>query len=364
MVKKGGNTVIELAHDSLVFTFPDVHPKAKLTINFQRTLRIPDDGKDYPLPPGLGRFPIKHVDDYKENLPQQWAKHGGVMLPMYQSEAMWLNFNSDYISSNRTKYPFAIKVATGKINAVTGDSWTDWLQRNPQDYMVSTEQPWLDGFNVEKGIIRQFVAMPLGSGYSVEEQITGKDEFGGLQIIVYPMKREVFEKRFPERDREVEIDLCLSCKSLQYISDSSSIDMALAPGGRMRQEIYEDPFDMDDWEMRDKSRCFIHLTNSLVWREITGNNPPTVPFTAKEYAAHNMPWFAYYSEGAKVLEGSNKLSGAKSIKKKAAEKGDNPIPDNSTVFSDPIINVSKSKTKTRKSRWRSRSRTLKYFIEK
>ena len=31
---------------------------------FQRTLRIPDDGRDYPLPPGLGRFPLRHIDDY------------------------------------------------------------------------------------------------------------------------------------------------------------------------------------------------------------------------------------------------------------------------------------------------------------
>jgi hypothetical protein len=39
--------------------------------------------------------------------------------------------------------------------------------------MVSPEQPWLDGFAIEKGVIRQFVAIPLGNGYSVEEQVTG-----------------------------------------------------------------------------------------------------------------------------------------------------------------------------------------------
>ena len=59
--------------------------------------------------------------------------------------------------------------------------------------MVVPEQPWLDGFCVAKDVIRQFVAMPLGSGYSVEEQITGKPEHGGLQIIVYPMKKERYE---------------------------------------------------------------------------------------------------------------------------------------------------------------------------
>ena len=64
--------MIELKHDSLNFSFPDVHPKARLTIEFQRTLRIPDDGKDYPLPPGLGQFPMKHVDDYSEKVPSLW----------------------------------------------------------------------------------------------------------------------------------------------------------------------------------------------------------------------------------------------------------------------------------------------------
>lgn len=31
-------------------------------------------------------------------------------------------------------------------------------------YLVAPDQPWLDGFCVQKGLIRQFVAMPLGQG--------------------------------------------------------------------------------------------------------------------------------------------------------------------------------------------------------
>mgnify|MGYP000162144869 CR=1 FL=1 len=330
--------MIELKNDSLVFTFPEVHPKAKLTIDFQRTLRIPDDGKDYPLPPGLGRFPVRHIDDFRANLPKQWERHGGVMLPMYQSEALWLNFSSDHISDHGTDYPFAIKVATGKINAVTGDNWTDWLQGNPQDYMVAPDQPWLDGFSVEKGFIRQFVAMPLGSGYSAEEQLTGDGEFGGLQVMVYPMKRASFERLFPKQD--IRAYRSRLDDHVMYSMAEPCMDMGLAPGGRMRQEIYEDPYDMDDWEMGHKSRCFVHLANSLVWRAVTGDNPPTVPMTAREYAAHNLPWFEYYTDGAGVLDGSEKLSGLKSVKEKGIEKGDNPLPKNASVFSDPVINLS------------------------
>ena len=192
--------MIELYHDELAFSFPEVHNEAKLNINFQRTLRIPDDGKDYPLPPGLGKFPLRHVDDFADHVPESWVEHGGVMLPMYQSEALWINFDENYVDGHDTSYPFAVKICAGKINAITGDSWSDGLQGSPQNYLVTPRQPWLDGYCVDKGIVRQFVAMPLGAGYSAEEQLTGVGQYGGIQIVVYPMKRQVFESRFPERD--------------------------------------------------------------------------------------------------------------------------------------------------------------------
>ncbi len=108
--------MIELVKNQLVFSFPEIHRDARCTIDFQRTLRLPDDNKEYPLLPGLGSFPLMHVDDLGERLPAAWEAHGGVFFPMYQAEAMWINFNSDY--------PFAIKIAAGKINAITGDSWS------------------------------------------------------------------------------------------------------------------------------------------------------------------------------------------------------------------------------------------------
>ncbi len=36
--------------------------------------------------------------------------------------------------------------------------------------------------------------MPLGDGYTAEEQLTGKAEHGGVQIVVYPMKAAVYER--------------------------------------------------------------------------------------------------------------------------------------------------------------------------
>ena len=108
---------------------------------------------------------------------------GGVILPIWQSEALWLNFSGGLYAP---QLPVAIKVAAGKINAVTGETWSAPLNRSPQDYMVWPEQPWLDGFAIEKEIIRQFVAMPLGDGYSVEEQLIGDAEWGGVQNLGHP----------------------------------------------------------------------------------------------------------------------------------------------------------------------------------
>ena len=262
--------MIELKEDRLIFSFPEVHPDAVLTVDFQRTLRIPDDDKTYPLPPGLGCFPVHHVDDHAAKVPENWMTHGGVMLPLYQSEALWINF-----SSLDKGYPFAVKVAAGKINAVTGEAWQDDFERKPQDYLVVPGQPWLDGFCVEKGVIRQFVAMPLGGGYSAEEQITGEAAFGGLQIAVCPMKREAAARLLKRRriDGDAVFDLMAGCVE-------ATAEMALAPGGRMRQEIYDDPHAFADWDFSYRSRCFVNLANSLTWRAITGANPPTVPPTS------------------------------------------------------------------------------------
>ena len=70
--------MIELRHHVLTFSFPEVHEEARCSISFSRTLRIPDDDRDHPLPPGLGNFPLHHVDDYGDRLPKLWSDHGGV----------------------------------------------------------------------------------------------------------------------------------------------------------------------------------------------------------------------------------------------------------------------------------------------
>jgi hypothetical protein len=327
--------MIELKSDRLVVSFPEMGRDAVLTIDFQRTLRIPDDGKDYPLPPGLGSFPLRHIDDHAERVPAPWLTRGGVVLPMYQSEALWLNFRAQHVPDRETSYPFAVKVATGKINAATGESWREGLRRNPQDYLVVPTQPWLDGYCVEKGITRQFVAMPLGQGYTVEEQLTGEAEVGGLQIEVFPMKRDVFEKRFPK----VPPRLHRRLMDTQCCMAAPMAEMGLAPGGRMRQEIYEDPYSIHDWDTDHRSRCFVHLVNSVGWWQLTGERPPSNPLSAREYTASVYPWFDYYDADGKALEGAQALAGIKSVAAMDKEKRSTPLRDNESITTPNIVNL-------------------------
>jgi len=321
--------MIELKRDELVFSFPEVHHSASMRISFERTIRIPDDDKDYPLPPALGKFPLRHVDDLASNVPAEWLKHGGVVFPMYQSEAMWLYFDAHYDVEREASYPFAIKIATGKVNAVSGGKWTKGIRRSPrQDYVVVPKQPWLDGYCVAEGVIRQFVAMPLGSGYSAEEQVSGKAEHGGLQIEVFPMKAAHFEKYNPKRDWRSRGGVLYEGDPVICCYESA---MGLAPGGSMKQKIEKDPYNMGDWDTTHSSRCFAHITNSMVWHGITGEHPPHPPPTAKEYNAAGFPWFEWYDEKSNPLTGSKTLSGLKSVSAIGKNEKQKPLPENESI---------------------------------
>lgn len=307
--------MIELIGDELVVSFPEVHPDARNSVSFQRTLRVPDDNQDYPLPAGLGRFPLRFVDDHP--VPEHWKGHGGVFLPMYQSEALWISLGGSY--------PMAVKVAAGKISAVTGSRWSNSIGDGPQDYVVMGEQPWLDGFSTAPGVVRQFVAMPLGQGYSAEEQITGKAEWGGLQLIFYPMKAEEYQRRF-----ETHLKIGESSELLDVVfCKSPLVEMSLAPGGRIRQVIEEDPYGLDVWDTAVSSRCYVHLLNSLAYGQIAGEAPPTQPITPAQYAAAGVPWFDLYSDG-NALQGSSVLAHLAGIATKHFQNG-KTLPHNKPI---------------------------------
>jgi hypothetical protein len=118
---------------------------------------------------------------------------GTRLTKLLDREAMWVRFKS--------KKQFAIKIYVGSINAVSGEpaveNMATKLRRQKlksqgellQDYVVTPQQLWLDGIATAPGQVRPFVAVPTGSGYSVEAQITGEDAVAGLQFEITKRKR-------------------------------------------------------------------------------------------------------------------------------------------------------------------------------
>lgn len=310
---------VTVKHDQLFFG-------DGFSLSFQRTLRIPDDGKTYPLPPGLGNFPIRKVADFKARVPAQWVEHGGVFIPMYQREALWISFRARHWKPN------AAKVAIGKVNAISGKTWHQELRKDDKDYVVCPPQPWLDGINAGDDTIRQFVAMPLGMGYTVEAQVTGKEEFGGIQLIVYEPKPGKFPDQPPTPDPRQRMYAAMPAPSAAPVaSKRGGAEMGLGAGGKMRQKIYPDPHGIDTWDQENFGRVYVHIVNSMMYREITGQEPPPTPITAQTYAQYGFPWFDLYDDHMSDVAAPDTLKDVKSISEIDAEKGFAPQQDDSSV---------------------------------
>lgn len=317
--------MITLEDDRLVIRFPGISPEAGVAIDFQRTIRIPDDGQEHFLPSGLGRFPLRHIEDYDLGGSERRKGRGGLIMPMFQADALWLNF--DLRSESFPPCPVALKIGAGKVNAVSGKRWRAGLSVSRQNYVVVPGQPWLDGFNTGKGVVRQFVAMPLGSGRTVEEQIDPGSDVGGLQIEAFPMKKEPYD-RLKERHERILYQYSIPC--------SPAPEMGLGMGGAMRQEIYEDDHGVGAWDLDGGQRCFVMLANAEQWMDITGEEPPLPPVSAEEYASCGLPWFDYYGGDRKAIDGAKALGKIRTIRELALEMGEDGWPADGSVDIDEV----------------------------
>ncbi|KAF7857827.1 uncharacterized protein EAF02_011194 [Botrytis sinoallii] len=315
----------------------------KMEISFHRTVRVPDDGKNYQLPPDLGKFPTYSIDDYAEKLPLDIVREGGVFVPIWQREALWIKFHA-YETSR-----LAVKVFVGGINAMSEES---------------------------RHFI-QLVAVPTGSGYSVEAQIKGFDKIAGLRFEIIPFRvlfhfdgkiiiKTLTSKSFPVhvssdmtvatlKDRiqgkeSIPIDqqrlifmgkileehhtlgdisveegmtvylLLRVCGGFGFSNLSSwekeqmqnkmmrefepmkkefydrHHELTLTPGGSIHQAIRKDCFHRDRYDERNAVMFNMQLLSPKTFHLVTGTPPPQTPISAGTYARHGYPFFEIYNE--------------------------------------------------------------------
>ncbi|MEU9235723.1 hypothetical protein [Streptomyces subrutilus] len=313
-----------------------LHLGEGVQIRFIRTLRLPESGT-HALPPGLGEFPLRRVEDYPDTVPPEWLAKGGVMLPVYLREAMWLSFG-------RSAEPAALQVGVGKVCAVSGERWTGRLGRDPQNYVVLPRQPWLDGINSGDGTVRQFVAVPLGLGATVEGQVTGEETTGGVQLQAFPLGEQALaEWRRAQREARRPAPrpgggpgapggfagyggpppppMPMAAAAAMPAPGSAPARgaapaapaMGLGVGGSMRQEVYRDDRPLSAWAPEPAARVFVHLVTPPAWRRITGEDAPPSPVDRAAYTQAGLPWFDYYDETGADLAPSEPLTGVKPV---------------------------------------------------
>ena len=313
-----------------------------LRLNFQRTCRVPE-GQTNSLPAGLGSFPVFKVSDFRTGTPKEWNDEG-FFMPMYRQEAMWMNFARGYMQN-----PKALIVGAGNINAVTGkpfakksksskrksESKLDIKLEEVQNYLVIPPQPWLDGWKAEDNKIYQFVAAEMGSGETVEGQITGEEVVGGIQLIVYDPKegQKLIHATRPHEyiiggswdslwDSPMkEMLFCASFRGAMPTKAFASVQsMGLGRGGEIEQKIYPDSYGLEVWNEKPTAVDVIYLVSSEDFKQVTGYNAPPTPVTYEKYQQYGLPWFELHDKKHKDTKGSDIFEKLKPVGEGKAKK--------------------------------------------
>ncbi|KAL9605902.1 MAG: hypothetical protein Q9179_000923 [Wetmoreana sp. 5 TL-2023] len=301
------------------------------------------------------------------------ALKGGLFLPMYQRGAMWIRLDSNG--------QFAIKVIVGGVNVISGgplvETSATQLRRlnlflrneSVQDYVVTPDQLWLDGIASTEGRVRQFVAMPIGAGYTVEAQLTGEDISGGLQFEVTPARAPPKTLDSQHLIEELFIRTLTKVVHLTHLSASDTVaqlkksespaggpnipqakELGIAAAGYIKQCILRDPNPADTWQ-RDRTICFnVQILNSAVFRHVTSMDPPETPISAATYASERLPFFDIYNEISDIKGSFEEVKSIKEMDKiKYAERRGHPREEDDEdepKYKNPIVVLNSQGVKT------------------
>ncbi|KAJ7367690.1 hypothetical protein DFH08DRAFT_829132 [Mycena albidolilacea] len=155
-------------------------------IQFHRTLRVSDSSEKNYFTPVIDQYPIIPSSSLEAFLPVGMHGKEGFIMPMFKKEALSVSF------TNSRNCGAAIRIFVGGVNTLSGSVVNQAsidLPEMGQDYIFlspgSTTQ--VDGVVTGSRIVRQFVAMALGAGDTVEEQVAGTTG-GGLLFEITPQR--------------------------------------------------------------------------------------------------------------------------------------------------------------------------------
>ncbi|EUC42825.1 hypothetical protein COCMIDRAFT_39180 [Bipolaris oryzae ATCC 44560] len=247
----------------------------KLRISFRHTIRVPDNERISKLPPDLGAYPIKAVADYRNKMEPAIAAKGGVFFPIYQSEAIWIDFSCEPNSK------YMIKIYVGSVNAISGepaieDAGTKLrLQARMaevngkgseciplQDYIIVPGQMWLDGIADYRTMIGQSIRIHVESSDTIEMLMLWIQDH-----LDYPsnQQRLIFRKT-----------------GLKNEGYCPLTQMAIAAGRKIEQGIVPDRL-RDRWERKCTTVFNAQILNSA-------------PMDAKIYKQLGLPFYKLYEE--------------------------------------------------------------------
>ncbi|TDL16864.1 hypothetical protein BD410DRAFT_589929 [Rickenella mellea] len=316
-----------------------------LRLRFMRTVRMDDNSTTNDLPPGFGPFPIHTVSTYAKTVPPSLLSRGGRFISMWKHEAMWMLFD---IAAPQSAC--AVRIYVGGINALTGQprnaTWD-----GKQDYLaVKAEgkgQRWLDGISVKPGVVRQFVTMPQGQGHTVEGQITGEEDVGGVQINVCELYEDkvsfkppglgpgtfdrcktphqlglkagdiiCMKKLLPRSTLKDRLKASVTSPTavlrlkayrtlvlqwrpkgakrvVQKANEQSqpTPEFGIAAGGLISQKIHRDNLPALAYDMENPTTIHISIINPEIFKTITGRDPLPSPITQQMYEEMGLPWF-------------------------------------------------------------------------
>ena len=274
----------------------DVHPEANAGVRLQHALR---------LPPGTPAFNSVRSDafhmpwsfaDHAEGMPFDWLLHSSqYLICLNASGSLTLEFKSP------DAYPFAVMVAIGTVDCLSGLPFDGQLMRTPQNYIPLPCQNWIDAWRDGNGDTRQFLPPLPGPPDKDGVPTPREDESDCLSIIFVPMKGDAFKHYTNVLDEN-------AGRPVYGASDfQERFQETFMMLGRMAYErekgekwdtgtTHPDPFDADDWDLSHAQKVTVTLVRPEAWTKITGG-PPEGPFFERQiYDDAGVPWSDEYAK--------------------------------------------------------------------